>query len=229
MILITGIPRSGTTFLGEIFMKFGQTFIPKCYHSPMKHTWSSNECPAIGTFIDCNPDAIIIEQLLYAMEYYWNENDYCEFVYKNPNLVFLKRKILKYFSFIIFCLRDYESWLISAKNYKDYNTLMDTLEHHRWIKNQKEIMESENKDKLLYDTWMKNVHECIDFCRLNNKPYLIYQFGGEDSLKEICKKFSCMDKFDEIKALWDRKSSHSSSYLDNLNNNRTCPEQTSTV
>lgn len=155
LIAITGLPRSGTTFLTQLFHTCNFENI-LCVSNKEDFSFGS-VCPAV--FGQIYADDVSSYTIFHQFVDYWRtvaNNPNITIVYKHPQLLFAKDipndLNIKY----IFCHREYDSWYRSFSNiekgfidgiYDDRNQWLV----HNWPCNWYDPIETKERSKTYYD------------------------------------------------------------------------------
>jgi hypothetical protein len=189
MILITGMPRSGTSFLRRMFIKYGQKMVPKiCSHNvkAKQHgqEWSLGEPAKIAKSFRENIRGEKLLKIFRELEMKNKNNDF-ELVLKSPQLSFLTNELL-FFNKIIICVReDIEYWKKSVffhnKNYLGIFSLLTSL----IIEPIKGLSPEERLEKLGI-LWKNRCYRLKEF--LEEKA-MIFRYGNKNDFVIIMKNF----------------------------------------
>jgi len=203
MYLITGIPRSGTSFLQRCFDLYGHSMSPKCYSDFVPRdplTLAEPVAVARGISNGCNRHELIgIFDSIKSRAKGFSDGIP---VMKTPQMVFRKPEI-EYFDFVIVCLRSIdEGWLDSARfqNMPMWIYNMSNVAFLRPYANR--INRSNDKLRELGLIWRQCSQEVIK--SLDNSKVFIFDFdNAKESFGKLADRFSIGEEvFDSV---WHRR------------------------
>jgi hypothetical protein len=212
MKLITGLPRTASSFLCQWFKTEGPQMIPKCYsdHLPTDYTqqknlkkqlceplWLTHEMTFNRNFVHDN----IINEINNIEEYNKQFSEGKEQVLKLAPMVFYKY-CLHRFDTVIICMRDKESWLKSAKNHGTFNWIYKCKPN--WIPDNHyfRIINSINPELLFYEYWSNESRETYFYCEKKDINCLVYNYADDESFAGLHKYFGLPIKKHEDYSYW---------------------------
>lgn len=199
MILVTGLPRTSSSFLCQLFKEKGDQMTPQCYcdnlptSEAMEQGLMQQLCEPITlthemTFNQHYVHDQIIEEINNIHSYNIQFSDNKEQVLKCSQMVFFKYCLYR-FSTVIICFRDKESWIKSARNHGTLSWIYKCRPY--WIDsfNFANIINSSNPDESLYDYWLNHAEKTFTYCLDHKIPVLKYEYANDQSLKNITSFF----------------------------------------
>lgn len=207
MKLICGMPRSGTKYLLDVFHRFGKDMYPKiwCHNSGYYTPWSTNEAESISYAyykgVVGYPLINLFSMLAEVLKY--EKDDYCELMYKQPQLCFLRRE-LTFFSEIVICKRPLNSWVKSVSVYEHAKVYIEKSTRPFWLQKYEDRFDKSNEPyETLGKIWEENVNELIEFLEIRKMKYHVCEFGNVEHYKNLLKSFKLEDpKINESLSMW---------------------------
>ena len=215
MILITGMPRSGTSFLVYMFNDLGSYMTPKCI-SHMTSPWSSYEAEAVSYAYHNGVVGEKLVGLFKILPDVWKIPNDVEFIYKQPQLCFLKDELLC-FNKIIMCERPVESWIKSALKYAPIDDLINEQTKPYWLKSFNDRLKKSSKEEIVSELgmiWHEKYTECLEFLKCNNKDVIVCRFGIVEDYKNLMSNLGLNDNFIDyyLKKNWAGSKTDSENY-----------------
>lgn len=192
MILITGMPRSGTSYLQKVFAEYGDQMDPKCWSEYLWDSkvgmdpWHLSEGMAISSPIRKGASGDRLINLLKAGEGVWRRPG-LEPVYKLPQLAFFRNEITV-FRRVIICVRDLKGWYRSAKNFEEVPWYIGT-EPENLKPHLKRINGSDDPILELGRVWLEQCDELLVHLRRIGFDVMVFQYGNRASMRGCLKSF----------------------------------------
>jgi hypothetical protein len=185
---------------------------PKCYsdHLPTDYTqqknlkkqlceplWLTHEMTFNRNFVH---DQIIREVDLIEKENL-KKAEGKEQVLKLAPMVFYKYCMHR-FDTVIICIRDQESWIKSAKNHGTFNWIYKCKPN--WIPDNIyfDIINDHNPEVAFYAFWNYECLKTYSYCKLNNIPYIFYNYADNESFAYLHKHFGLPVKKHDDYSYW---------------------------
>ncbi len=158
VILITGMPRSGTTFVYKIFDQFGQSMNPKAwcreYEPTVTSPWGTDESEAISMAMNSGVNGRNLVSLFNILGLVWKNQMDGELVYKAPQAVFFPKEIMSAFSTVIVCRRDIKGWIESARSVGGVMTHIRKIDDRAWlVPHRQKIVKAKDRLEALGFVW----------------------------------------------------------------------------
>jgi len=215
MILVTGLPRTASSFLCEWFAKEGDHMNPKCYSDflPTNYTVANEMkrqlCEPITlthemTFNRNFERDKILQEVQNICDNNFDVADGKEQVLKCALFVF-NLHCLQVFDKVIICTRDKESWIESAKEHGTFNWIYRC--RPKWIPDKIffDIINSEYPEVAFYDYWFGCCKDAISFCIAKGIEVIEYKYADNVSFYELSKHFGLHPMNHEDCSYWVKR------------------------
>lgn len=193
MILITGMPRTASSFLNIWFRDMGAKMKPKCYSTYMptgeavKAGMRFNLCEPIQLteMLSTRPmprEAIEREiGLIYAENLSSSGNN--RQVVKCSPMAFFKSSF-GMFERVIITVRDLDSWCKSAENHGSYGWI--NRSRPMWLDGYyHKIINAVDSGRRFGEIWLEESIKAYEYCLNKGIPCDIYEYANDESFKKL--------------------------------------------
>ena len=204
MILITGMPRAGTSYLQDKFGELGEFMKPKVWGGKIrpKTIWDLAEPPLFSQdMLSMGITGKALTNLFETMELsYKCRRPDLEPCMKHLNLVHYPEELL-YFSKVIVCIRDPKDWIESAKRFKPTQNMVK-YRGEAFNKYNSEIEKAESELSGYAKVIQKISLDLLNYLHKKNKNPLLFNFD-KPNFEVIFGAFNLKEeKINEIKQGW---------------------------
>lgn len=197
LVVICGLPRSGTSYVYKLFANHSEKYfaVKTDIEEKKKYgVWCTDEPPVLGSF---NGN---YELLIKPLVRHYNNIGYRNVVYKHPQAILFAPFNVDIEIKYIVCHRGRDNWLVGAQNYEPTLNSVKVESEIYWVRKFWEgdwaLPENDN-DRLLkmYDIFKRQIDKFLE-----NKNDTIYEFNyhePQNSIGKIIEDFELNVSIDE--------------------------------